>query len=112
MTIDGDHHDRRIEAILTDPKGYFNQRPSSRRGQGPARHGAGAGHIWSPEPQRTRLFSRSPHPLRPPLFSLSAPSARVLQHHPRADQDQDDAAGDLGGCRAGADPWPTSTPTN
>lgn len=25
MTIDGDHHDRRIEAILTDPKGYFDR---------------------------------------------------------------------------------------
>jgi hypothetical protein len=25
MTIDGDHHDRRIEAILTDPKGYFER---------------------------------------------------------------------------------------
>ena len=25
MTIDGDHHDRRIEAILSDPKGYFER---------------------------------------------------------------------------------------
>ncbi|GAA3572637.1 hypothetical protein GCM10022197_31750 [Microlunatus spumicola] len=25
MTIDGDHHDRRIDAILTDPKGYFER---------------------------------------------------------------------------------------
>ncbi len=25
MTIDGDHHDRRVEAILTDPKGYFER---------------------------------------------------------------------------------------
>jgi hypothetical protein len=25
MTIDGDHHDRRVEAILADPKGYFER---------------------------------------------------------------------------------------
>ena len=25
MTIDGDHHDGRVEAILTDPKGYFER---------------------------------------------------------------------------------------
>lgn len=25
VTIEGDHHDRRIDRILADPKGYFDQ---------------------------------------------------------------------------------------